>query len=103
VVRINNFRLELIPCGHLALIYNQDKPGAIGSIGSTLGKHGVNIDQMQVGQDAAGEHNIIFMKTSTPIPPEALADIRSLPLVQSITPLEFAETIGSARPEGCRG
>ncbi len=27
VVRINNFRLELIPCGHLALIYNQDKPG----------------------------------------------------------------------------
>ncbi len=102
VVRINDFRLELIPCGHLALIYNQDKPGAIGSIGTTLGRHGVNIDQMQVGQDAAGEHNVIFMKTSTSIPPEALADIRSLPLVRSITPLEFAETIGPAVPEGCK-
>ncbi|MDY0311630.1 MAG: phosphoglycerate dehydrogenase [Desulfobacterales bacterium] len=102
VVRINDFRLELIPCGHLALVYNQDKPGAIGSIGSTLGKHGVNIDQMQVGQDAAGEHNIIFMKTSAPIPPEALADIRGLPLVQSITPLEFAETIGATQSKGCQ-
>jgi len=102
VVRINGFRLELIPCGHLALIYNQDKPGAIGSIGTTLGKHGVNIDQMQVGQDASGEHNVIFMKTSTPIPPEALVDIRSLPLVRSITPLEFAETIGPAVPAVCR-
>ena len=102
VVRINNFRLELIPCGHLALIYNQDKPGAIGSIGTTLGRFNVNIDQMQVGQDASGEHNVIFMKTSTPIPPEALEAIRSLPLVQSITPLEFAETIGQVMPGECK-
>jgi D-3-phosphoglycerate dehydrogenase len=32
VVIINNFRLEMIPEGHSALIYNQDKPGAIGSV-----------------------------------------------------------------------
>jgi D-3-phosphoglycerate dehydrogenase len=102
VVRINDFRLELIPCGHLALIYNQDKPGAIGSIGTTLGRFNINIDQMQVGQDASGEHNIIFLKTSTCIPAEALAAIRELPLVRSITPLEFAETIGPAPGAGCR-
>ena len=33
VVKINNFRLEMIPCGHMALLYNLNKPGAIGSIG----------------------------------------------------------------------
>jgi len=32
IVKINNFGLELIPEGHLALIFNLDKPGAIGSI-----------------------------------------------------------------------
>jgi len=33
IVRINKFRLEMIPEGHLGLIHNVDKPGSIGSIG----------------------------------------------------------------------
>ncbi|MBU4011774.1 MAG: phosphoglycerate dehydrogenase, partial [Proteobacteria bacterium] len=37
IVRINNFRLEMHPSGHLALVQNLDKPGAIGSIGTVLG------------------------------------------------------------------
>ena len=36
IVQIDSFGLELVPEGHLALIYNEDKPGAIGSIGTTL-------------------------------------------------------------------
>jgi len=89
IVKINNFELELIPEGHLALIYNWDKPGAIGSIGTTMGKHGINISRMQVGQDEDGENNIIFVRTDTPITEAALEDLRSLPLVRSVTPLEF--------------
>ena len=89
VVKINNFGLELIPDGHLALIYNQDKPGAIGSIGTTLGRHQVNISRMQVGQDEDGENNIIFMRTDTPIPEDALSELRALPLVNTVTPLKF--------------
>lgn len=89
IVKINNFGLELIPEGYLALIYNQDKPGAIGSIGTTLGKHQINISRMQVGQDQDGENNIIFLRTDTPITDEALIALRQLPLVNTVTPLEF--------------
>ena len=89
IVKINNFGLELIPEGYLALIYNQDKPGAIGSIGTTLGSHHVNISRMQVGQDEDGENNIIFLRTDTPIPDFALEELRALPLVNTVTPLEF--------------
>jgi D-3-phosphoglycerate dehydrogenase len=89
IVKINNFGLELIPEGFLALIYNQDKPGAIGSIGSTLGKHGVNISRMQVGQDDEGVNNIIFLRTDTLIPEDVLAELRALPLVNTVTPLNF--------------
>jgi len=89
IVKINNFGLELIPEGYLALIYNQDKPGAIGSIGTTLGIYKINISRMQVGQDQDGENNIIFLRTDTPITDEALIALRQLPLVNTVTPLVF--------------
>lgn len=89
VVRINRFRLELIPSGHLALIHNEDKPGAIGSIGTTLGKHGINIGRMQVGQEEEGNRNIIFLCTDTPIPDPVLKELRELPLIKIVLPLEF--------------
>jgi len=89
VVKINNFRLELIPEGHLALIHNFDKPGAIGSIASTLGNHNINISRMQVGQEERGERNIIFLGTDTLIPENVLEDLRALPLVKMVTPLAF--------------
>ncbi len=89
IVKINNFGLELIPEGFLALIYNLDKPGAIGSIGTTLGKHDINISRMQVGQDQDGENNIIFLRTDTRIPDDVLEILRALPMVRTVTPLTF--------------
>jgi len=89
IVKINSFGLELIPEGHLALIYNMDKPGAIGSIGTTLGRFDINISRMQVGQDEDGVNNIIFLRTDTPIPDVVLDELRALPMVNTVTPLEF--------------
>ncbi len=94
IVKINNFRLEMIPHGHSAIIHNLDKPGAIGSIGTTLGKNNINIGRMQVGQEQVGgkengDRNIIFLQTDTPIPPEVIEELRQLPMVQIVIPLEL--------------
>lgn len=89
IVRINTFRLELIPLGHMALIHNLDVPGSIGEIGTTLGKHHINIGRMQVGQETGGDRNIIFLCTDTSIPPEVVQELRSLRTVKTVTPLEF--------------
>jgi len=89
VIKINNFRLELIPQGYMALIYNIDRPGSIGEIGTTLGVHGINIGRMQVGQEKGGDHNIIFMQTDTRIDDATLAALNGLGSVKSIVPLEF--------------
>jgi len=89
IVRINNFRLEVIPEGHLALIHNLDKPGSIGSMGVTLGKHNINISRMTVGREDAGDRNIIFLTTDTPVPPKVVKEIESLPLVISMTTFEL--------------
>jgi len=89
IVKINRFRLEMIPSGHLALIYNIDKPGSIGQIGTTLGKYNINIDRMQVGQEEMGDRNIIFLSTDKPIPDEIVKELSTLSLVKSVIPLEF--------------
>ena len=89
IVKINNFGLELIPRGHLALIHNLDKPGAIGSIGAALGNHNINIGRMQVGQEEDGERNIIFLSTDTPIPDAVRDELYTLPLVKEVTLLDF--------------
>jgi D-3-phosphoglycerate dehydrogenase len=89
IVKINNFRLELIPNGHISLIYNYDKPGAIGSFATLLGKNNINIDQMQVGQEETGKMNIIFLKTNVSIPQYVIEEMLALELVETVTPLEF--------------
>ena len=89
VVKINNFRLELVPEGHILLIFNQDRPGAIGGIGTTLGHHNINIGRMHVGQEKDGDRNIIFMQTDTPVPTEVIEELRALELVNSVAPLEL--------------
>ena len=89
ITRINKFRLEVIPKGHLGLIHNIDKPGAIGSMGVELGKNNINISRMMVGRKRDGQRNIIFLKTDTPIPPEVVKKIEDLELVISMRTFEL--------------
>jgi len=89
IVVINNFRLEMIPEGHLALINNVDIPGSIGEIGTKLGQFGVNISRMHVGQEEDGQRNIIFLQLDTALTDEVVAELGSLKTVKRVTPLEF--------------
>ena len=89
IVRVNAFRLEVVPEGHLLFIHNVDKPGAIGSIGTVLGRHNINIGGMHVGQEKDGERNVVLLVTDTPAPDETLKELRALPLVKSVIPLEL--------------
>ena len=41
------------------MIHNVDKPGSIGSMGVTLGKHNINISRMMVGREDDGDR-ILF-------------------------------------------
>jgi len=89
LVRINKFRLEAIPEGHMLFIYNTDVPGVIGAIGTTIGRHKINIARMNVGQEKERGQNIILLTTDTPVTPECLADVRALVHVAECTQLEL--------------
>ncbi|MDD2902210.1 MAG: phosphoglycerate dehydrogenase [Syntrophales bacterium] len=89
LVRINKFRLEATPEGHMLFIYNTDRPGVIGAIGTTIGKHKINIARMTVGQERERGQNIILLTTDTPVTPECLKDVRALEHVAMAIQLEL--------------
>ncbi|MBF0113249.1 MAG: ACT domain-containing protein, partial [Desulfamplus sp.] len=84
IIRINKFRLEVVPEGYLSLIHNKDVPGAIGSIGTCLGDHNINIGRMMVGREDDGDRNIIFIRTDTPVSEKVSEEIKNLDKVHSI-------------------
>jgi D-3-phosphoglycerate dehydrogenase len=89
VVKINDFRLEMKPEGYLTLIHNLNIPGEIGSIGTLLGDNKINISKMTVGQEEAGERNIVFLRTDSALSDEILDGLRNLPMSKSVTYLEL--------------
>ncbi len=89
VVNIDNFRMELTPKGKFLIIHNNDKPGAIGSIGSLLGDNQINISRMRVGQAEGSDKTLIFIRTDNPIPEEVMEQLRGLPLIIEVMTFEL--------------
>ena len=53
IIEIDGFNIEVTPQGSVLVIFNDDKPGVIGSLGTVCGKHHINICTMGVGQKPA--------------------------------------------------
>lgn len=54
LTRINGFRIEAIPRGHMLVMHNRDVPGVIGRVGSILGDAGINISAFHLGRRERG-------------------------------------------------
>ena len=50
ILEVDGFNIEVTPKGTLMVIFNDDKPGVIGAVGTICGKYGINISTMGVGQ-----------------------------------------------------
>jgi D-3-phosphoglycerate dehydrogenase len=55
VVSINGRQVEVAATGKLLIIENSDEPGMIGYVGTLLGKDGVNIANMSLSRQEAGQ------------------------------------------------
>ncbi len=94
LVRMNTFRLEALPTGPMLFVYNKDVPGVIGALGTTLGKHDVNISRMTVGREKEHGRNIILLNTDNVISRELLKTVQELEHIDDAMALElphFAE------------
>lgn len=73
LVRLGPYRLEAYLDGVLCIFSHLDRPGVIGFMGTTFGKHGVNIAAMNLGRQARGGEAIGVLNLDT-VPGDAAID-----------------------------
>jgi len=76
-VRINGTPVEAAPQGVVFIMSNKDRPGIVGSIGTLLGKHNINIASMSLGRDTPGGCALTVLNLDSSPTAEVLAEIRS--------------------------
>ena len=81
IVRLNNYRVELVPEGHILVCTNRDVPGAISYISTILANRNVNIANMTVGRDVRGGTAATVINLDCALPPEIVEAIRSSPII----------------------
>ncbi|MCE5195075.1 MAG: phosphoglycerate dehydrogenase [Nitrospiraceae bacterium] len=84
IILVDNFAVEIVPEGIMLFIYNIDKPGVIGNIGSFFSKNNINIARMHFGRESAGGSAISVMTIDTPITSNQLEEIKKMPNVKSV-------------------
>lgn len=90
VVEIEGINLEAELGAHMLFIRNQDKPGFIGALGSTLGNAGINIATFHLGRSAAGGDAVLLSEIDQPLSDAVLAEVKALPQVVQVIALGFA-------------
>lgn len=84
IVKINKFPVEIVPEGTLLFMYNNDKPGVIGNIGSYLGQRNINIARMHFGRETAGGTAISVVSIDVPVTQAQLEEIKKMPNILSV-------------------
>lgn len=84
IVGIDGYSLELVPSGNILIIRNEDRPGIIGNIATTLGHHGINIGAMQVGRKNVGESQIMALNIDQEVSEETLTSLSLIEGVMSV-------------------
>ena len=83
VLMIEGIPLEAHLEGTMLYLRNDDKPGVIGQVGSTLGQLGVNIATFALGRSAAqqGAHAVSLVRLDGEVSPSILEPIRAIPAI----------------------
>ncbi|HKR67118.1 MAG TPA: phosphoglycerate dehydrogenase [Thermoanaerobaculia bacterium] len=78
IVSVNNFRVEFKPDGHLLYIVNNDVPGVVGRVGTTLGEHEINIAEYNLARRGSGGKAMAIVTIDSPLSAEALNALRTI-------------------------
>jgi D-3-phosphoglycerate dehydrogenase len=83
LVRLGPYRLDAHLDGILFIFTHRDVPGLIGFLGTTFGRHKVNIAQMNVGREKPGGEAIGVVNLDSVPSEEALDEVRRHPDILS--------------------
>jgi D-3-phosphoglycerate dehydrogenase len=89
LVEMFGIKVEADLDGNMLYIVNEDAPGFIGRIGSTLGDAGLNIGTFHLGRRAAGGEAVLLLSIDSALPEPMLWQLCQLPGVKTVKGLKF--------------
>ena len=89
IVELFGIKIEADLVGDMLYIVNDDAPGFIGRLGSTLGEAGVNIGTFHLGRRAAGGEAVLLLSVDSPVPEPVSWQLCNLPGVRRVKTLKF--------------
>jgi D-3-phosphoglycerate dehydrogenase len=89
IVAIKGISIEAGLAPHMLYVTNNDKPGFIGRLGTTLGEAGVNIATFHLGRTEAGGDAIALIQVDQPVDEALLRQVRAIPNVVQAKALQF--------------
>jgi D-3-phosphoglycerate dehydrogenase / 2-oxoglutarate reductase len=98
-VRIDSFKVDLVPEGRFLVSRHHDRPGVVGQFGTILGQHDINIASMQLGRDAPRGSAMMILSVDERVPAEVLARLRE---VSAMSDLRYVE-LGLLSPGHANG
>jgi len=84
IIEVDGFNIEMTPQGPVLVIFNDDKPGVIGAVGTVCGRHGINICTMGVGQKMAEQKAVLAVSLDKEPDAQAVEELSKLDFVNEI-------------------
>ncbi len=75
LVMVEDHAVDIPPARYMAVVRNDDRPGMIGTVGTVIGRAGVNIADMDVGRSATGAAALMVLATDQPLPAAVVEEL----------------------------
>lgn len=89
IIKINEFYVDAVPEGNMLIVYNQDKPGIVGQIGSILGRNNINIAGMTFGRMKRGGAAITVLSVDNPVSKSVLNKIKKARYIKEVKSIKL--------------
>lgn len=76
IVKMDKYYVEAVPEGYMLIVSNLDVPGVVGTIGTELAKHGINIAEMSFGRDKEAGEAISLINIDSGLPDGVLEELK---------------------------
>ena len=83
LTKVDGFRMEAVPEGHILMLHNRDVPGGVGAVGTLLGESDINIAGIELGRERVGGMALSLIHVDGAVPADVLARLRTLPQIVS--------------------
>ena len=78
IVSIGGYRVDVDPHDRILICPHINRPGVIGTVGTLMGQHGINISSMQVGRTDKEGTNVMVLTIDHDIPEDLLQKITAV-------------------------